>query len=56
MTVARGIKCRLRTLSLFVTLSRQPTFTCMILETITSNIIMASETIMASVTYGKCNL
>jgi len=39
MTVVRGIKCRLRTLSLFVTSSRQPTFTsftCMILETITA--------------------
>ena len=32
MTVASRIECRLRTLSLFVTFSRQPTFTCKILD------------------------
>ena len=32
--MARQIECRLRKLNLFVTLCRQPTLTCMILETI----------------------
>ena len=38
MTVARRIECRLWTLSLFVTFSRQPTLTCMILVTLTTKL------------------
>ena len=37
MTVAIRLESRLRSLNLLVTLSRQPTLTCMILETKTAN-------------------
>ena len=39
MTVSSRIECRLRTLSLFVTFSRQPTFTCIVLETKTTIVL-----------------
>ena len=51
MRVARRLKSRVKTLNLFVTLSRQPTFTFMILETINNN-----HKIILVLTFLKCSL